>query len=286
MRLARRRRLVGDAAAIVDQLRAAGCVHAEDEAQLLMRTARSSGQLNAMLEQRTAGVPLEHVLGFAEFCGLHIAVAPGVFVPRRRTEFLVREAARLVSPGAAVIDVCCGSGAIGAALASLVERLAVYACDSDPVAVQCARRNFTGVSGEVLEGDLYDPLPARLRGSAQLIVTSPPYVPTDAIGLLPAEARLHEPPHALDGGADGMDIQRRVVSGATAWLAPNGSLVVECSDRQASPLAEEFARHKLATAVVSSDELHATVVIGTAPSRPRRLAPLADLETLMRLEQR
>jgi release factor glutamine methyltransferase len=267
VRLARRRRLVGDEAAIVDQLRAAGCVHAEDEARLLMMTAGSNGELNAMLEQRMAGLPLEHVLGFAEFCGLNVAAARGVFIPRRRTEFLVREAARLVSPGDDVIDVCCGSGAIGIALATLVRQLDVYACDSDPAAVQCARRNLSGVSAEVFEGDLYDPLPARLRRSTQLIVASPPYVPTAAIGLLPAEARLHEPLHALDGGADGMDMQRRIVSGASAWLAPGGSLLVECSAQQASPLAEEFAQHELAAAVMTSDELDATVVIGTAPRR-------------------
>ena len=80
---------------IVSRLRAAGCVFAEDEARLLMSTARTPDELGAMVDQRVAGLPLEQVLGWAEFCGLRITVAPGVFVPRRRTEFLVRQAALL-----------------------------------------------------------------------------------------------------------------------------------------------------------------------------------------------
>src|ERR1700737_1204230 len=86
--------------AIASRLRAAGCVFAEDEAQLLISTARTPAGLAAMVDQRVAGLPLEHVLGWAEFCGLRIAVDPGVFVPRRRTEFLVRQAAALARPAA------------------------------------------------------------------------------------------------------------------------------------------------------------------------------------------
>ena len=81
--------------AIVTRLRDAGCVFAEDEARLLISAARTPGELAAMVDQRTAGQPLEHVLGWAEFCGLRVAVDPGVFIPRRRTEFLVRQATAL-----------------------------------------------------------------------------------------------------------------------------------------------------------------------------------------------
>src|SRR5499433_3170357 len=84
-----------DRSAIVTRLRAAGCVFAEDEARMLISTARTPAGLAAMVDQRTAGQPLEHVLGWAEFCGLRIAMEPGVFIPRRRTEFLVRQAAAL-----------------------------------------------------------------------------------------------------------------------------------------------------------------------------------------------
>jgi release factor glutamine methyltransferase len=244
-------------------LRAAGCVHAEDEARLLMSSAGTDAELDVMLEQRRAGLPLEYVLGFAVFCGQRIAVERGVFVPRRRTEFLVHHAARLIAPGAVVVDLCCGTGAIGVALAARVGRIVVYACDVDARAVQCARRNLLAIDGQVLEGDLYDPLPVRLRRNVQLIVTSPPYVPSGDMSLLPAEARLHEPLQALDGGDDGMAIQRRVVGGAARWLARGGHLLVECSQRQAAPLAEEFGRHGMTATAVASDDLGATVVVGT-----------------------
>src|SRR5439155_1183502 len=103
---------------IVARLRAAGCVFAEDEARLLMSAARTPAELDAMVGQRAAGLPLEQVLGWAEFCGLRIIVAPGVFVPRRRTEFLVRQAVAMARPGAVIVDLCCGAGAIGAARAA------------------------------------------------------------------------------------------------------------------------------------------------------------------------
>ena len=99
--------------AIVTRLRAAGCVFAEDEARLLMSAAGTPAELDAMVGQRAAGLPLEQVLGWAEFCGLRITVAPGVFVPRRRTEFLVRQAVAIARPGAVIVDLCCGAGAIG-----------------------------------------------------------------------------------------------------------------------------------------------------------------------------
>src|SRR5437870_8463599 len=103
---------------IVSRLRAAGCVFAEDEARLLISAAQTPADLAGMVNQRVAGVPLEHVLGWAEFCGLRIAVDPGVFVPRRRTEFLVGQAAALAvdQPEPVVVDLCCGSGAVGIAL--------------------------------------------------------------------------------------------------------------------------------------------------------------------------
>src|SRR5262245_20885961 len=108
--------------AIVTRLRAAGCVFAEDEARLLIATARTPDDLAAMVDRRVAGLPLEHVLGWAEFCGLRIAVDPGVFVPRRRTEFLVRRAVALSGPRAVVVALCCGSGAVAASLAASLEQ--------------------------------------------------------------------------------------------------------------------------------------------------------------------
>ncbi len=251
---------------IVPRLRAAGCVFAEDEARLLIATARSPEELDAMVERRAAGLPLEQVLGWAEFCGLRIAVDPGVFVPRRRTEFLVEQALLLAPPwplarpGAIVVDLCCGAGAIGAALAAAVEHAEVHAVDLDPAAVRCARRN---VPGQVYEGDLYQPLPARLRGQVSIVAANVPYVPTSEIALLPPEARAHEPRVALDGGPDGLDVLRRVAAGAPDWLAPGGHLLIETSERQAHLAAAAFEASGLTPRVATSTDLSATVLIGT-----------------------
>jgi release factor glutamine methyltransferase len=260
---------------IVTRLRAAGCVFAEDEARLLIAAARTPADLEAMVDRRAAGLPLEHVLGWAEFCGLRVAVDPGVFVPRRRTEFLVRQATSLARAAAGpggqalarrrtvVVDLCCGSGAVGAALVAALDRVELYAVDIDPAAARCARRNVAAGGGQVYEGDLYEPLPASLRGCVDLLIANAPYVPTEAVGLLPPEARIHEPRVALDGGADGLDVLRRVIAAAPPWLAPGGHLLVETSERQAPQTVETVARNGLIPQVASSDELNAAVVIGT-----------------------
>src|ERR1700750_753675 len=202
---------------IVTRLRAAGCVFAEDEARLLIAAAQTPAELDAMVGQRVAGLPLEQVIGWAEFCGLRITVAPGVFVPRRRTEFLVREAVALARPGAVIVDLCCGAGAIGAALAAAVDRAEVHAADLAPAAWRCARQTPPG--GHVYQGDLYAPLPAGLRGRVAVLAANVPYVPSEQIGFLPPEAREHEPRAALDGGADGPDVLRRGARGAGGWVA-------------------------------------------------------------------
>ncbi|NOU72298.1 putative protein N(5)-glutamine methyltransferase [Paenibacillus sp. LMG 31458] len=249
----------------VSRLRAAGCVFAEEEARLLASAAQTSDDLITMVDRRIAGLPLEHVIGWAEFCGLKIAVDPGVFVPRHRTEFLVRQAAALAQSGAVVVDLCCGSGAVGTALAAVLERIELYATDIAPAAVRCARRNITPASGHVYEGDLYEPLPAFLQGRVDILVANAPYVPTEAIRLLPPEARIHESLVALDGGADGLNVQRRVAAAAPIWLAPGGHLLVETSQRQASQTAQIFVSNGLIPQVARLDELDATVVIGTRP---------------------
>jgi release factor glutamine methyltransferase len=263
---------------IVTRLRAAGCVFAEDEARLLISAAQTPADLAVMVERRVRGLPLEQVLGWAEFCGLRIAVEPGVFVPRRRTELLVGEAATLVGATAGhrdrtnvparavVLDLCCGSGAVGTALAAILNDVELHAADIDPVAVRCARRNVAAAGGHVYEGDLYGPLPVALRARIDILVANAPYVPTEAIAMMPPEARIHEPRVALDGGADGLDVQRRVIAAATSWLAPGGHLLVETSERQASQTAGTFARHGLVPRVVRSDELDGTVVVGSRPT--------------------
>lgn len=250
---------------IVATLRAAGCVFAEDEARLLVSSARTPDELATMIDQRVAGLPLEHVLGWVEFCGLRVEIDPGVFVPRKRTEFLIDRAAALARPGAVVLDLCCGSGALGIALAAAVDGVELVASDVDPVAVRCAWRNLKPIGGLVYAGDLFQPLPSSLRGRIDIILANAPYVPTDKIGLMPPEARTYEARCALDGGSDGLDVHRRIAADATAWLAPGGHLLVEVSERQADAARDLFAVHGMKATVEHSDDYAATVAIGTRP---------------------
>ncbi|MFD0773810.1 putative protein N(5)-glutamine methyltransferase, partial [Streptomonospora algeriensis] len=101
--------------AVAAQLRAAGCVFAEDEAEILLSSTRGGEALEARVERRAAGEPLEYLVGWAGFCGLRMAVEPGVFVPRRRTEFLAAQAAELAPNRPVAVDLCCGSGPLGRA---------------------------------------------------------------------------------------------------------------------------------------------------------------------------
>ncbi|MGW1840087.1 putative protein N(5)-glutamine methyltransferase [Streptomyces sp. NPDC002067] len=250
---------------LVARLRAAGCVFAEDEAELLRATARTSAELAAMAHRRMAGLPLEHVLGWAGFCGLRMRVGPGVFVPRRRSEFLVHRAARLTRPGSVVVDLCCGSGALGAALAACAGPVELHAADIDPVAVDCARANTAPVGGRVHRGDLFAALPPELRGRIGVLLANVPYVPTQEVGLLPPEARDHEPREALDGGADGLDVLRRVAAEARHWLAPGGSLLSETGERQVPAALRTLTGNGLRARTEHCPERSATVVIGTRP---------------------
>ncbi len=154
---------------------------------------------------------------------------------------------------------------MGAALVAALDRVELHAVDIDPAAVRCARRNLADAAGQAYVGDLYGPLPAALRGRVDILVASTPYVPTEAIGLMPPEARLHEPRVALDGGADGLDVLRRVIAAAPLWLVPGGHLLVETSERQAPRTVETMAGNGLIPRVATSEDLGATVVIGTRP---------------------
>lgn len=240
---------------LVRTLRAAGCVFAEEEAALLLA---AGGSLKELTAQRVAGRPLEQVLGWAGFAGLRLAVRPGVFVPRRRTELLVRLAVAALPDRGVVLDLCCGTGAVGLAVARQVPGVELHAADVDPVAVACARENLAG-TGHVHEGDLFDALPVSLRGRVDVLVVNAPYVPSRAVALMPPEARDHEARTALDGGADGLDVHRRVAADVTGWLAPGGVLVIETSTAQADRTA---ALLPLKARVVHDDELDGTAVVG------------------------
>ena len=155
--------------------------------------------------------------------------------------------------------------------AELVARLRAAGCvfaeqeaaDVDPAAVRCARVNLAGAGGHVFEGDLFDPVPRDLRGRVQVLLANVPYVPTDAIALMPPEARDHELRVTLDGGGDGLDVFRRVSAGAPQWLAPGGHVLVESSEGQAATMCDVLTTDGLAPRVVTDEEWGATVVVAT-----------------------
>lgn len=252
---------------LVLRLRAAGSVFAEEEAALLLSEATDAGHLEAMTARRVAGEPLEQVVGWAEFDGHRYVVEPGVFVPRHRTEFLVEQASALGRPSVVILDLCCGVGALGVAVRSRLGTAELHATDLDPAEVRSARLNV-GPTGFVYEGDLYRPLPATLRGRVDLLLANAPYVPTGELRFLPQEARDREHLMALDGGADGLDIHRRVIAEAPAWLATGGRLLIEVSAEQATVAASLMERAGLTAQIVTDDDDDeiTTVVIGTKPA--------------------
>jgi release factor glutamine methyltransferase len=276
---------VTDDATVVARLRSAGCVFAEEEAAMLLSSATSSAELDALVARRASGEPIEQVVGWAEFAGLRIVVDRGVFVPRRRSEFLVSVAVGLAGwrPDggeiAVVVDLCCGTGALGLAVANGLAGWAdLHAADLDPAAAACARRNVEPAAGghggrqppmarprgHVYVGDLFGALPGELRGRVDILICNAPYVPTREVAFLPAEARDHEPLIALDGGLDGLAILRRAACGAPDWLAPGGVLLVETSDRQAPEMTEAMAAAGLSPAIHTDEDWGATVVTGHA----------------------
>jgi release factor glutamine methyltransferase len=250
-------------AEVAGRLRAAGCVYAEDEATLLVAEATGPIHLQDMVARRVAGIPLEHIVGWAEFCGLRIAVDATVFVPRRRTEFLVQLAIELLRPGGLLVDLCCGSAAIGVAVTAAVDAVDLHAVDIEPAAVRCAQRNVT--NGHVYRGDLFEALPRVVRGRVDVITANVPYVPSADIALLPPEARRHEPRLALDGGADGLDTLRAMAAEAADWLTPGGHLLTEVGRHQADEAARILLAGGLDPRLHHCAELDATVAVAVKP---------------------
>jgi release factor glutamine methyltransferase len=259
------------------RLRAAGCVYAEKETALLVESAAGdANELERLVSARVAGEPLEQLVGWVAFGGLRLAVGPGVFVPRVRTELLAETASAKIASvgtgstkignGAVIIELCCGVGAVSAVLQVSGRVRDLYAVDIDPTAVGYARRNVSEPA-VLLVGDLYDPLPTTLRGRVDLIVANAPYVPTEAISLMPREALDHEPVAALDGGPDGADVQRRIIGEAPYWLCPGGNLLIETGRDQAVITAGEMRSSGFAPDVIVDDERDATVVVGVLMAR-------------------
>jgi release factor glutamine methyltransferase len=246
---------------LADRLRVAGCVFAEDEAALL-RAEAAGVALEALVARRVSGEPLETVLGWAELDGVRVAVDPGCFVPRQRTVLLARLA--VAADPTVIVELCCGVAPVATLVAASCPHAEVHAADVDLRTLAPARRNLP--RAQVHQGDLYDALPAGLRGRVDVLAANAPYVPTAEIRQMPREARDHEPLVALDGGTDGLDLHRRIAAGATTWLRPGGVLLIETSVRQAPTTAAICVDAGLHPEVVRDEELDATAVRAHRPT--------------------
>ncbi len=200
---------------VVERLRAAGCVFAEDEAALLAGDEQ-------LIARRIAGERLEHVLGWVEFCGLRLELDAGVFIPRPQTEELALAASTLRP--AVAMDLFSGCGAVACVVKQHNPDARVVAGELEPAALACARRNCERFGVELFPSDVDAGMPAELEGAVDVITANVPYVPSAELAYVPHDG---EPAAALDGGPDGERWVRRVAAIAPRWLAPGGVLLVE-----------------------------------------------------------
>lgn len=189
-----------------------------------------------MASRRAAGEPLQYVLGSQGFRRLVLEVGPGVFIPRPETEQVAGRAMTLLPQRGLVVDLCTGSGAI--ALSILDERsdATVFATEMAADAIDYALRNAARLAAEehrerFLQGDLFEPLPADIRGSIDVVVANPPYVAPSEAGSLPPDVVRHEPPIALFAEQEGLATIGRITREAAGWLAPGGALVLEIGEK-------------------------------------------------------
>lgn len=202
------------------------------------------------MSRRLTGEPLAWITGRTTFCGLVVHVEEGVYVPRWTTEPLARRAAEMLPENGVGIDLCAGSGAVGAVMRSARPGARVVATDVDERAVRCARENGL----EAYAGDLCHALPRELEGRADVIVAVVPYVPTDELGLLQRDTFSFETPLAYDGGADGVDVLRRVVADSPRFLRPGGVLLLELGGDQAELLRPDLAERGFRFRALLRDE--------------------------------
>ncbi len=200
--------------------------------------ADEAERLAGLVGRRAGRVPLQHLLGTAAFRHLELAVGDGVFVPRPETELLAGWGIERVTPGATVVDLCSGTGAIALSVADEAKPGRVVAVERSPAALAWLRRNAAGHDGvEVVPGDVTDPALLRdLDGAVDLVLCNPPYVP-DATAV-PPEVADHDPAEAVFGGADGLAVIRPVIALAARLLRPGGWVGIEHDDVHADAVPE------------------------------------------------
>lgn len=220
-------------------------------------------EFRELVKRRAAREPLQYLLGKCEFYGREFEVSPAVMVPRQETELVVEKCLEKAPEGELwAADVCTGSGAIAVTLAAERPAVQLVATDSSAAALEVAARNARkhGVEGRIrfVQGDLAAPVAQHLpvgREGVGLLVSNPPYVPTAGMDGLQPEVKDYEPRAALDGGADGLAVIRRLVPEAARLLAPGGWLVLEIGESQSEALGQMIADAGLfATATVETTE--------------------------------
>ena len=241
-----------DRGELAELLADAGFVAAAEEAdELLARAAGDRELLDALVARRLTGEPLAWITGSVSFCGLQVAVDPGVYVPRWQTELLALRAVERLPADGAAIDVCTGAGAIARTLMARRPGARVVATDVDERAVACARRN--GVDAH--RGDVLAPLPRALEGRVDVVVGVVPYVPTPELPLLQRDTLTFESTLSYDGGEDGTALLRRVVAESARFLRHGGALLLELGGPQADALRDDLARlHYVDVGVLRDEE--------------------------------
>jgi release factor glutamine methyltransferase len=237
--------------ALAALLSRAGCVAAGEEAAELLECAAGDAKLlGALFDRRLTGEPLAWITGKVSFCGLEIQVHKGVYVPRWQSEPLALRAVERLPARGTAIDLCTGAGAIAKTLAHKRGRARVVASEFDELAFRCAVAN--GV--DVYLGDLFAPLPQALEGRVDVVVGVVPYVPTRELSLMPGDTFVFESSLSYDGGADGTEVLRRVLSESPRFLRRGGALLLELGGEQADALGADLARLGYVDVAVLSDE--------------------------------
>jgi release factor glutamine methyltransferase len=199
-------------------------------------------RFDRMIERRATGEPVAFIKGYAEFRGLELIAKPGVFVPRDSSEFLAEQAIRRLRRRSdpVAVDLATGAGTVALAIANEVPRATVFGADLADDAVALARRNARRLrlGARFVVGDLFDALPARLRGTVDVITLHPPYVGLDELEELPDEIRNFEPTHTLtDRSRDGLGLVERAADEAWGWLCRSGWLLIEVSPDRSRTVA-------------------------------------------------
>ncbi|MFH1842459.1 MAG: peptide chain release factor N(5)-glutamine methyltransferase [bacterium] len=216
-----------------------------------------------LIRRRAAGEPLQTLIGATEFYSRGFKVQAGVFIPRPETEILVERCVAMLTPdnqrllAPLALEIGIGTGVIAISLAAELPSLQVYGTESNPEAIQLAehnaRRHGVAARVEFLAGDRFEPLPARLAGQFDLLVSNPPYIRHADLADLPVEVAEHDPHEALDGGEDGLTFYRALASGFDRWLRPDGMVAVEIGHDQAEAVTEILNRASCVDIEVTKD---------------------------------